>query len=121
MTQMGTTLYRGEAAPLPRGKYTVTLMFKAGDTERVLMRREIAVAGSEPADSAELRLQPPNVALLRKIAYQTGGQFDATVEQMTHPVGATVIAYRSIGNQLIALAIFMLLAEVFVRRRVLGA
>jgi Ca-activated chloride channel homolog len=121
MTQMGTTLYRGEAAPMPRGKYTVTLMIKAGDTERVLLRREIGIAGTESSDSAELRLQPPNEPLLKKIAGQTGGQFDAPVEQMIHPAGATVRDYRSIDNPLLALAIFMLLAEVFVRRRILSA
>lgn len=120
MTQMGTTLYRGESAPMPRGHYTVTLMLKAGDTERVLLRRDIAVIGSEPSDSAELRLQPTNVALLKKIAGQTAGRFDAPVEQMISPVGATVTAYRPIDNLLIPLAIFMLLGEVFVRRRILG-
>ena len=120
MTQMGTTLYRGESAPMSRGKYTVTLMLKAGDTERVLLRREIAVTGSEPSDSAELRLQPTNHALLKKIAMQTAGRFNATVGQMVSPVGATVTEYRSIDNLLIPLAIFMLLGEVFVRRRILG-
>jgi Ca-activated chloride channel family protein len=120
MTQIGTTLYRGEAASMPLGKYTITLMIKAGDTERVLLRREIAVAGSESSDSAELRLQPPNVSLLKRIAEQTGGQFDAPVKQMIHPAGENVVDYRSIDNLLIPFAIFMLLAEVFVRRRILG-
>jgi Ca-activated chloride channel family protein len=120
MTQMGTTLYRGESAPMPSGKYTVTLMIKAGDTGRVLLRRDIAVTGSESSDSAELRLQPPNLSLLRMIARQTGGQFDAAIGQMIRPAGAKVIDYRSIDNVLIPLAIFMLLAEVFVRRRILG-
>ncbi len=121
MTQMGTTFYRGESAPMPSGNYTVTLMIKAGDTERVLLRRDIAVTGSESSDSAELRLRPPNLSLLGKIAAQTGGRFDATVAQMIHPVGAKVVDYRSIDNLLIPLAIFLLLAEVFVRRRLLGA
>ena len=120
MTQMGTTLYRGETPPMAAGKYVVTLMIKAGDTERVLMRRQIAVAGGESANSAELRLQPPNLSLLREIAAQTGGQFDASVARITHPNGATVIDYRSIDSMLVPLAIFLLLAEVLVRRRLLG-
>jgi Ca-activated chloride channel homolog len=120
MTQMGTNLYRGESAPMRRGKYAVTLMLKAGDTERVLLRREIAATGSESPDSAELRLQPPNVSLLRKIALQTGGQFNAAVEEMIRPGGATVTDYRSMDNLLIPLAIFMLLGEIFLRRRILG-
>ncbi len=120
MTQMGTTLYRGESAPLPRGKYSVTLMLKAGDTERVLLRREVAVTGSEPSDSAELRLQPTNVALLKKIAAQTAGRYEPTVGQMVSPIGAAVIDYRSIDNLLIPLAIFLLLGEIFVRRRIIG-
>jgi Ca-activated chloride channel family protein len=119
MTQMGATLYRGEAPPLPRGKYVVTLMFKAGDTERVLLRRDIAVAGSESGNGAELRLQPPNLSLLRQIAAQTGGQFDASIARMIHPAGAAVTDYRSIDSILAPLAIFLLLAEVFVRRRLL--
>jgi Ca-activated chloride channel homolog len=120
MTQMGATLYRGEAPPMPRGKYVVTLMFKAGDTERVLLRRDIAVTGSESANSAELRIQPPNLSLLRQIATQTGGQFDASVAHMIHPAGAAVVDYRSIDSILVPLAIFLLLAEVFVRRRLLA-
>jgi Ca-activated chloride channel homolog len=120
MTQMGPTLYRGEAAPMPTGKYVVTLMIKAGDTERVLLRRDVAVAGSESANGAELRLQPPNLSLLKNIAAQTGGQFDATIERLVHAAGAPVVDYRSIDFVLAPLAIFMLLAEVFVRRRMLG-
>ena len=120
MTQTGATLYRGETAPMPRGKYVVTLMFKAGDTERVLLRRDIAVTGSESANSAELRIQPPNLSLLRQIATQTGGQFDASIARMTHPAGAAVTDYRSIDSILAPLAIFLLLAEVFVRRRLLA-
>ena len=120
MTQMGATLYRGEAPPLPRGKYVVTLMFKAGDTERVLLRRDIAVTGSESANSAELRIQPPNLSLLRQIAAQTGGQFDASIARMIHPAGAAVTDYRSIDSILAPLAIFLLLTEVFVRRRLLA-
>jgi len=120
MTQMGATLYRGEVAPMPSGKYVVTLMIKAGDTERVLLRRDVAVAGSESANGAELRIQPPNLSLLKEIAAQTGGQFDASTERLVHPAGAPAIDYRSLDTVLAPLAIFMLLAEVLVRRRMLG-
>jgi hypothetical protein len=120
MTQMDATLYRGETAPMPRGKYVVTLMIKASDTEQVLLRRDIAVPGTESANGAELRIQPPNLSLLREIAAQTGGQFDAAVERIIHPAGALVVDYRSIDSVLAPLAIFMLLAEVFVRRRILA-
>jgi Ca-activated chloride channel homolog len=120
MTQMDATLYRGETAPMPRGKYVVTLMIKASDTEQVLLRRDIAVPGSESANGAELRIQPRNLSLLREIAVQTGGQFDAAVGRITHPAGALVVDYRSLDSVLVPLAIFLLLAEVFVRRRILG-
>jgi Ca-activated chloride channel family protein len=120
MTQMGQTLYRGETEPILRGKYVVTLMIKASDTEQVLLRRDIAVGGSELANGPELRLQPPNLSLLREIAAQTGGQFNATVTRMIHPAGAAVVDYQSIDSILAPLTIFMLLAEVFIRRRLLG-
>jgi Mg-chelatase subunit ChlD len=121
MTQMGTTLYRGETAPLPRGKYVVTLMIKAGDTEKVLLRRNIAAVGAESANGAELRIRPPNRLLLKEIAAQTGGRFNATLASIVHPAGATIIDYRSIDSILAPLAIFLLLGEVFIRRRLLGA
>jgi Ca-activated chloride channel homolog len=120
MTQMSATLYRGETEPMPRGKYVVTLMIKASDTEQVLLRRDIAVGGSELANGPELRLQPPNLSLLREIAAQTEGEFNAPVARMIHPAGTPVVDYRSIDSVLAPLAIFMLLAEVFVRRRILG-
>jgi Ca-activated chloride channel family protein len=120
MTQFGATLYRGETAPMPNGKYVVTLMIKAGDTERVLLRRDIAVVGSESANGAELRIQPPNLSLLKEIATQTGGLFGAAVAPMIRPAGASVIDYRSIDSILAPLAIFLLLAEVIIRRRLLG-
>ncbi len=120
MTQTGATLYRGEVPPLSRGKYVVTLMFKASDTELALLSHDIAVTGSESANGPELRLQPPNLSLMREIAAQTGGQFSAPVAHMIQPAGAQVVDYRSIDSVLAPLAIFMLLAEVFVRRRLLA-
>jgi Mg-chelatase subunit ChlD len=120
MTQVGASLYHGESAPLPRGKYNLALMIKAGDTERVLLRREIAVPGSQAADSAEMRLRPANEPLLREIAQATGGGFDAPVSAILRHRGATVIIHHSLDWILLPLAILMLLSEVFIRRRYLG-
>ena len=120
MTQVGTRTYQGESAPLPRGKYAVVLMVKAGDTERVLLRREVAVAGSQPADAAELRLMPANVTLLRQLAHGTGGEFNAPVAQMLKRSGATITSFRAVDPFLLPLVIVLVLGEVFVRRRYLG-
>jgi len=120
LTQVGDTIYRGESAPLPPGKYTVVLMVKAGDNEQVLLRRDIAVAGLLAADAAELRLRAPDVNLLRQLAESTGGRFDAPVSDQLRPAGAMVTAYRGINGTLIPLAILLLVGEVFVRRRFLG-
>ena len=117
LTQVGDALYRGESAPLPPGKYLVVLMVKAGDTERVLLRRDIAVAGLATADAAELRLRPPDENLMRALADQAGGRFDAPVADQLRPAGATVITYRGINGILTPLAILLLVGEVFVRRR----
>ncbi|HKV56383.1 MAG TPA: VWA domain-containing protein [Candidatus Binataceae bacterium] len=120
MSQIGTASYEGESVPLKRGKYGVTLLIKAGDTERVLLRREVAVIGSQAVDAAELRLKPANDALLRTIATDTGGEFDAPVAHIVHHSGATVTAYESIDRILLPLAILALLLEVLIRRRYLG-
>ena len=120
MTQVGASLYRAESAPLPRGKYNLALMVKAGDTERVLLRREVADAGPEAADFAEMRLRPANEPLLRQIAQSTGGAYDAPVDAILRHRGATVIIYRSLDPILLPLAILTLLSEVFIRRRFLG-
>jgi Ca-activated chloride channel homolog len=120
MSQVGTSIYHGELAPLPRGKYSLVLMVKAGDTERVLLRRDIAVAGSQAADAAELRLRPPNLALLREIGRQTGGDFDAPVSKILQRTGATVTTYHSVEPLLLPLTIILVLSEIYVRRRFLG-
>ncbi|MGH7916558.1 MAG: VWA domain-containing protein, partial [Candidatus Binataceae bacterium] len=120
MSQVGAALYRGESAPLPRGKYTAALMVKAGDLEQVLMHREIAAPGPEAADAAELRIRQPNVPLLREIAQRTGGAYDAPVATILHHYGATVTTYHSINDWLLPLVIVMLLGDVFIRRRFIG-
>ena len=111
MTQVGTSTYDGESVPLPRGKYTLVLMLKAGDTERVLLQRQVAIVGSPAVDSAELRLQPTNTLLLREIAQQTGGDFDAPVSKIVHHAGAMITTYRLIDSTLMPLAIFLLLGR----------
>ena len=119
MTQVGASLYHGESSPLARGTYALTLMIKAGDTENVLLRREVAAPGPGAADAAEMRLRPPNLALLRRLAQATGGGFDVPAATILRPLGATVTTYRTLESFLLPLAIALLLAEVFIRRRLL--
>jgi hypothetical protein len=120
MTQVGVSLYSGESAPMPRGKYSVSLMLKAGDMERVLVSREIAVPGVEAADAAEMRLHPPNLALLRELAGGTGGEFDAPASHLLRHRGALVTTYRPVDSSLLPAVILLLLGEVFIRRRYLS-
>ncbi|MFZ0677356.1 VWA domain-containing protein [Candidatus Binatus sp.] len=120
MTEAGASIYRGEVGPLPRGKYAATLMFKAGDSEKILEQREFATAGSIPADSAELRIRPPNLELLRRLATSTHGAFDATPATIVRHTGQTVAYRRSADPWMIPLVIMLFLGEVFVRRRYLG-
>jgi Ca-activated chloride channel family protein len=120
MSQSGPSLYEGESGPLPPGKYNAALIVKAGDLEHMLIHRQIAVPGAQAADTAELRIGPPNVGLLREIALQTGGAYDAPVSEMVRHHGATVITYRSVDSWLVPLVIVLLLADVFVRRRFIG-
>jgi hypothetical protein len=120
MTEADASIYRGEIGPLPRGKYTATLMFKAGDSEKVLEQRDFAAAGSIPADSAELRIKPPNLELLRRLATATHGAFDASPATIARHSGQTVAFRRSADSWLIPLVIMLFLGEVFVRRRYLG-
>jgi Mg-chelatase subunit ChlD len=120
MTEADASIYRGEVGPLPRGKYVATLMFKAGDNEKVLEQRDFATAGSIPADTAELRIKPPNLELLRRLATATHGAFDATPAEIARHGDQTVAVRRSADPWLIPLVIGLFLAEVFVRRRYLG-
>ncbi len=117
LSQVGTSTYRGESLPLPQGKYNLTLMLKAGDTERVLLRREISTPGIENADSAELRLRPVNSSLMRNLARATNGQYNAGTDQIVAHEGAHVIIWRPIESILVPLAAILLLADVIVRRR----
>jgi Mg-chelatase subunit ChlD/uncharacterized membrane protein len=120
MSQVGTSTYRAESAPLKRGKYGLALIIKAGDTERVLLRREVASKGAQALDVAELRLRAANEPLLRTIAAGTGGEFDVPVSKIVQRSGAMITAYESVDRLLLPLAIVTLLLAVFVHRRFLG-
>ncbi len=120
MTQTDASLYRGELGQLPRGKYTVALMIKGGDTERVLMQREFASTGTAAADADEVRIRPRNLTLLKNLALATGGAMDATPAEILKPTGALVTMHRGAEPFLLPLAIMLFLGEVFVRRRFLG-
>jgi Mg-chelatase subunit ChlD len=120
MTEAGASIYRGEVGPLPRGKYDATLMFKAGDSEKIIEQREFAAAGSIPADSAELRIKPPDLELLRRLSAATHGAFDATPATIARHSGQTVAFRRSADPWLIPVVIMLFLGEVLVRRRYLG-
>jgi Mg-chelatase subunit ChlD/uncharacterized membrane protein len=120
MSQVGTSTYHGESAPLRRGKYGLALIVKAGDTERVLLRREIAAPGAEALDAAELKLRAANEPLLRTIAADTGGEFDAPISKVVRRSGATITAYESIDQLLLPLAMLALLLAIFFQRRFWG-
>ncbi len=120
MTQSDVSLYTGEIGPLPRGKYVATLMIKAGDNERVLTSRSFASIGQVPADESELRLKPPDIAMLKHLADATGGSFDAPVSAITRHYGRSVTVRKSADNILLPIAFALFLGEVFVRRRFLG-
>ncbi len=120
MTESGRAVYTAESAPLRRGKYNVTLMVKDGDTERVLVRREVAVPEAGPADQAELRLRPANLDLLRQLARATGGAVAAPPAQILGHRGELVTVYRDANPYLLPLVIVLILGEVFMRRRFLG-
>jgi hypothetical protein len=120
MTPAGPALYRGEAGPLPRGKYEAALMVKAKDMERVIARRPFASIGRISSDRSELQLRPPDLDLLRRIARATNGQFAPPIGEIARHTSATVAVWRSADSELLPLAILLFLGEVFVRRRFLG-
>ncbi len=120
MTQVGASVYRADLGPLPRGTYTATLMTKAGDTESVLLQRKFASAGAASPDAAELRIRPPDIDLMRRIASATGGTLNAAPATIARATGAMVTVRKSAEPYLLPLAIFFFLGEVFVRRRLLG-
>jgi len=116
MSQLGGTLYRGDAGPLPPGNYTASLIVKADDNERTLAQRPFIVAAAAP-DEAELKLRAANVDLLRDLAAATGGEADVDPATVLRHRGATVTVYRSASPLLLPCAIAFLLGAVFVRRR----
>jgi Ca-activated chloride channel family protein len=116
MSQVGSTLYRGEAGTLPPGSYTATLMLKANDLEQALERQPFIVA-PVAADAAELKLRPPDIDLLRNLAAATGGALSVVPAEVLKRRGATVTDYRSAAPYLLPLAILLLLGSIFVRRR----
>jgi hypothetical protein len=120
LTQTGRSLYRGESAPLPRGKYSLALMVKPSDTEQVLSRRDVATIGRDDADADELKLRPADTGLLRQLAESTRGKYDASVREVAVHGNSTIPTWRPIDSILVPFGILMLLGDVFVRHRYLG-
>ena len=116
LTQVGDTLYRGQAPVLPGGKYKAELVRKNGKLEQVLSSQPFAVPATRAADADELSLRPPNSELLRRLAAESNGGFLVPARQMLRITGSTITVHRSADPYLIPLAIFLLLGEVFVRR-----
>src|SRR5258708_39427535 len=87
MTEADASIYRGEVGPLPRGKYVATLMFKAGDSEKILEQREFAAAGSIPADSSQFPINLPNFELLRCFSSALHRRFYASVSTLDPQIG----------------------------------
>ena len=120
LSQVSESIYRSESAPLPAGKYTLVLMIKAGDTERVLLRREIAAPGSTRADAEELKLKPVNESLLRQLAAGTGGAYQPSLKQILSPTRRPVTTWHPIDALLFEFALILLLGDVLMRRRFLN-
>jgi len=120
MSEIDSTLYSAEIASLPRGKYTAALLTKAGDNEKILAQREFASTGQADADADEMKVRPPNLAMLARLAATTGGALHASDAQVVQPQGATITTRRSADSWLLPIALVLFLTEVFVRRRFLG-
>lgn len=120
MTATAEALFQGDSAPLPRGKYTAALIRKTADKEELLVSRQFAVPALLSADADELRIHPANVELLRRVATETGGGFGQPAVQILKRTGATVTIQRGAEPYLLPLAIVLILAEVFIRRRLIG-
>lgn len=121
LNQISPSLYRGDAAPFPRGKYKLALMIKTGDTERLLLQRNFASVGRVSSDAAELELKPSNLSLLREIARATGGRYQPTLDDLLQQSGNKVPIWIPIGRIMPTVAVLLLLGDVLIRRRFLDA
>ncbi len=66
--------------------------------------------------SDELRLRPPNEALLKSVAEASGGRFQPTVDQIFEPTERTALRPTPLWPYLVALAAILLVLDVFLRR-----
>jgi hypothetical protein len=119
LSAISESLFEGQSASLPRGKYSVALIRKNGADEQVILTRQFAVPGPLTADAAELRIRPANTELLQRIALETDGGFAQPAAKILQHVGATVTVHSGTEPYLLPLAILLILAEAFVRRRLL--
>jgi Mg-chelatase subunit ChlD/uncharacterized membrane protein len=119
LTPVSDALYEGESSALPQGRYTAYLIRKAKDHEQMLSERPFIVTGMTPEQLDEVRLLAPNRELLGRLARMTGGALDPLPDAILKRAGARAPVYRSLLKALIALAIVLFLAEVFLRRYLL--
>jgi Mg-chelatase subunit ChlD len=121
MTPVNDAVYEGESGALPAGRYGAYLMRKAADREQTLASRAFVVTAMTPGELDELRLRRPDRELLGRLAGVTGGSLNPLPGALLKRSGPRVAVYRSARRALIPLAIVLLLGEVFLRRRLLGA
>ena len=121
LTPYSDSVYLGAAPSLEDGKYAAAVMvFDGSGAHRTLLRREIALGGHDLTASAELRLRPPNLSFLRGLAEATSGQLDASASSLWQRSGGRVAVTRNAEPYLIPFVLALLLAEIYVRRKVLG-
>jgi Mg-chelatase subunit ChlD/uncharacterized membrane protein len=121
MTPVNDTVYEAESSALPVGRYSVYLIRKVADREETLAVRTFIATAMTPGELDEFRLRPPNRELLGRLARVTGGSLNPQPAAMLERSGPSVPVYRSARWSLVPLAIGLLLGEVFLRRRLLGA
>lgn len=76
-------------------------------------RASRAVAASYPE---ELRMQPPNIALLKQIAAATGGRFNPSPEEIFLPLGTTGQKLTPLWSWLLTIAAVLNVIDVALRR-----
>ena len=111
-------LYRAALPSLPSGRYP--LMIQRIDGKTVLSgKRDVLVLASvvEEGEAAELARKLPDIELLREITAIGGGTVDPEPEQLLRREGRTRPVRAPLDIWLISLALPLLLADIWIRRR----
>lgn len=111
LNQLAPGRYEGAAVTALPGAYNLEVIMKRDGSESKQQSRGLMVGYSD-----EMRIEPPNLALMRDLALTSGGEFDPDPLTLFADRNRTAVRSQPLWRWLMVWAAFLLVVDVALRR-----